>query len=508
MATPQPTPNSPTPSRSEVVTRAAWFTLAVMFAMNLLNYIDRYIVSAVVENVQKEFAIDDETASWLNTWFLLSYSIFCPIIGWLGDRLPRRILLGSGVGVWSLATVLSGKATSFFWMCAARGLLGIGEATYIAIAAGYLSDLFPRSRRNQAITIFYIAIPVGAAMGYLLGGAIAAASGWRMAFYVVGFPGLVVALTAFFLPEPIRGATEEASEESLLAAQGQNITWRAYLPLLTNRSYVLNALGMACLSLALVGLNFWAPKFVANNKYLRLSPAAALEKAKAFRDQQATPQTVEESLIKSAVDKLQQPSSSSSSVPAPTPADFEKQFPDELRKAALARANGFLGPVVGLSGLIGTMMGGWLADRLLRRLRGAYFWLCGLGMLAGIPFVLTAFLVQNELVIYLCLFLGLTCCFMNYGPSNTIIVNVTMPTIRAGANAINAAFINLFGAIPSAWMMGLVSDASGNLLWGMMTALPAMALSGLFYCLGARYLGTDEDAVVRAVQAQGAAPVK
>src|SRR5262249_11396513 len=204
-------------------------------------------------------------AGLMATIFFVSYAIFSPVFGWLGDRMPRKYLLAIGVGIWSLATFGAGLAVSYAQMVLARSVLGIGEAAYATLAPTLIADLFVREKRNRALAIFYLAIPIGAALGYVLGGWIVAhheslhilprledalatltgrprftaeeGRGWRMAFFVVGLPGLIVAFLALFIPEPRRGAPEAVADEDLLRHEALPSSWRGYCPLLPNLFY-------------------------------------------------------------------------------------------------------------------------------------------------------------------------------------------------------------------------------------------------------------------------------
>jgi sugar phosphate permease len=161
----------------------------------------------------------------------------------------------------------------------------------------------------------------------------------------------------------------------------------------------------------------------------------------------------------------------------------------------------WLGPVLAASGLVGTWVGGWLGDGLARRRRGGYFWISGLTMMAAVPLIAPALLTNRLLIIIPCLLVGLTLSFMNIGPSNTILANVSDPKIRAAAVAINLFMMHWLGDIPSPYLMGKVSDLTGSdpqrmNVWGMAITLPALLLGGLFYCLGAPHLERDQDAVL------------
>lgn len=399
----------------------AYWTLTALFLMNLLNYIDRFILAAVLSPVQRDLTMNDSQAGWVGSIFYLSYTLFSPVVGWLGDRVPRRRLLALGVGVWSVATFGTGLCNTFEQMLIARSFLGIGEATYAILAPTLIADLFRREQRNRAITIFYLAVPFGAALGYSLGGLIEPWQGWRAAFFIVGVPGVVVAFTALFLPEPRRGAMETNNDHAL------PISLAVYASLLRNRSYLFNCLGMAMFTFSLGGLQYWAPKY------------------------------------------------------------FET-----VRGLEPATVNLWLGLIIVIAGLVGTFSGGWLADRLTLRSSGAYFVVSGFTLLASSPFILTALLAPDVRVIFGSLLIGLTLVMMNIGPSNTILANVTPPQIRAAGVALNLMLIHILGDIPSPPLIGLTSDLTGNLFWGMALTLPAIVLGGAMFCLGAPHLERDQ----------------
>jgi MFS family permease len=425
----------------------AYCVLAALFAMNLLNYVDRFILASVVDQIQKDpaFYLNDTQAGFLSTAFFVSYVAFSPITGWLGDRWPRKYLLAAGVG--------------YGQMLLSRCLLGVGEASYATLAPTLIGDLFRRDRRNLALTIFYIAIPVGAALGYLLGGVVSSAHGWRMAFYVVGLPGLLLALIALLIPEPRRGASEDVDDAALDRHDALPLSWPVYAALARNRSFLFNCLAMAMFTFALGGLQYWAPKFF------------VFEKGITVPDDKAWANLT------------------------------ETERADARLRAANERVGLWLGAVVGLGGLLGTAVGGLLCHRLTKRWGSAYFWVSGGSMLASVPFIVIVLLGQGEAFIFGSLFVGLTLASMNYGPSNTIIVNVTDPKIRAAAFAINIFLIHILGDIPSPTLMGAVSDLTGNLFWGMSITIPAMAASGIFFCLGSPHLERDQEAVLKGLRA-------
>jgi len=253
--------------------RQAYWTLSALTAMNLLNYVDRYILAAVLAPVRDEFHLTNDEAGSLIATFFISYAVFCPVMGWLGDRFTRKYLLAIGVGLWSLATFGSGLARTSGEMHLARSLLGIGEASYATLAPTLIADLFPTEKRNRALTIFYLAIPIGASLGYGLGGLVYELAGWRMAFFLVGLPGLVVAVATLALKEPKRGASEIVHSSAEPGSKPLRLHWRDYLQLAFNPSYVYNLLAMAAMTFALGGLQAWVPTYLSEARGMDLGAA-------------------------------------------------------------------------------------------------------------------------------------------------------------------------------------------------------------------------------------------
>ena len=246
-------------------------SLAMLTGLNLLDYLDRQLLAAVLPPLQQELGLRDEQAGTIGTAFMLGYFLTSPIFGYLGDRWPRRWLIAAGVFVWSLGTLLSGHAHGFAMLILFRVLVGFGEASFGTISPGWIADLFSRARRNNAISWFYLAIPVGSALGYILGGWIAARHGWRAAFLFAGYPGLLLAFLLFLLREPARGATEPADKAD--ATDAAPVGWRVYLDLLTFPRYVLVILGYVAQTFAMGGFSFWAPTFLVRVHHMGLAAA-------------------------------------------------------------------------------------------------------------------------------------------------------------------------------------------------------------------------------------------
>src|SRR5580698_7248194 len=242
--------------------RSAGFGLAVLSIINLFSYLDRYIVSALIESLKhSELALSDANLGSLMSGFLVVYTLTAPVFGALGDRRSRPRLIAFGVACWSLATALSGFATGYLTLLAARASVGVGEAAYVTIAPSLLADYFPVRQRGRVMAIFFCAIPVGSALGYIVGGLVDKHYGWRDAFFVAGVPGLLLAALCLLLRDPPRGAQDGAAAQADAAKVSRaNIgkaTWAVYRRLVSNNPYVLTVLGYAAYTFAVGGLAVW-----------------------------------------------------------------------------------------------------------------------------------------------------------------------------------------------------------------------------------------------------------
>ena len=187
--------------------------LCILTGLNLFNYLDRLILPAVLTPLRGDLHISDGESGRINSAFMLGYFLTAPIFGYLGDRISRKWLIALGIFIWSAGTVLSGFATGLGILLFYRILVGLGEASYATISPGLISDAYEPARRNNALTIFYVAIPVGGALGYGLGGLIEQHFGWRSAFFCAGLPGLLLALVLLPFGEPARGQAEGKTVE-------------------------------------------------------------------------------------------------------------------------------------------------------------------------------------------------------------------------------------------------------------------------------------------------------
>ena len=237
----------------------ATLSLVFLTGLNLFNYLDRYVLAAVLPPLSKELSLSDSEGGWLISAFMLGYFCTSPIFGYLGDRSPRKWLIAGGIFFWSLGTILSGMCHTYWTLIGCRLLVGLGEASYATLAPAWLADLFPAAKRNNALTIFYVAIPVGSALGYILGGLALEHGGWRTGFIWAGAPGLLLALLLLTLREPARGASDVPDAGT--AAQPKP-TWRDAVALFRIGDFNLVLLGYTAYTFALGAFAPWAPTFL------------------------------------------------------------------------------------------------------------------------------------------------------------------------------------------------------------------------------------------------------
>ncbi len=240
--------------------RSARLGLIILTGMNLLNYLDRFVVSALVESLKaSELHLTDTQCGVLGTAFMVVYMATSPVFGALGDRWKRPRLIAFGVALWSAATALAGFARGFAGLFVARATVGVGEAAYGTISPAMLADYFPKEQRGRVFAVFFSAIPIGSALGYVLGGLVDRHFGWRAAFFVAGVPGVILAALALLLRDPPRGAHDEDLPAAHPASPG---LLSAYRDLAGNAPYLLTILGYAAYTFALGAMAFWMPAFL------------------------------------------------------------------------------------------------------------------------------------------------------------------------------------------------------------------------------------------------------
>ncbi len=399
--------------------------LFLLLAINLFNYIDRQILAALEPDIRASFFAPGDVNAMTKTGllgdaFFVTYMISAPILGLLADRISRWLIVGSAVILWSLASGASGLAATFAILVATRVCIGIGEGGYGPAAPTILADLFPIETRGRMMAIFYAAIPVGSALGYVIGGLVGAHFGWRWAFYLVTPPGLLLGLLCFWQRDP-RVAAHHLERES------PRRSIRDYLRLFRTRSYLINCVAQTLMTFVTGGLGFWAAAYL---RYRNQSPDVGMT---------------------------------------------------------------IFGLITVVAGLVSTLLGGVIADKLRSRFAGSYFWVSGIGMLIACPFFIATLYIPFPAA-WITMFLAIFFLFVNTGPSNTALANVSLPAVRATAFAVNILVIHALGDVQAFWLLGYIGGHA-NMHVAFLFVSGIIFLSGLAWLIGAKYLPADTAAV-------------
>ena len=404
--------------------RPALIALGVLTTINLLNYLDRYLVPPLVPELERALGISHAQSGWLWPAFMVVYMIAAPVFGAWGDRGSRTRPIAIGVALWSIATVLSGLARSYPQLFASRALVGIGEAAYAAIAPALLADYFRANIRGRVYAVLNMALPVGAALGYVLGGLIGHHSGWRAAFFLCGAPGMLLAAAVLALPDPPRGAQDAAASAPPRGDHegggGIAAAVAVYRSLLRRAPYQLLVLGFAAYTFGLGGLGFWMPTFLQEAR--GLSPDAA--------------------------------------------------------------TTGF-GSIVIVTGFLGTAAGGWLGDYFLKRSPQGYLWFSAVTTLAAAPVALLALTSPAPRIYFPAIVVAQLLCFLSTGPINAAIANMVSPFERASAMALSIFAIHLLGDVPSPPLIGHLA-VTGSLARAVLVVPVALAIGGVIWLFAAR----------------------
>jgi len=436
-------PAAPKPRRIPSVAGAAT-ALVLLTALNFVNYIDRYILPGVQEQVKGEFHVSDAQIGSITFWFFLTYMCAAPLTGWLGDRFPRKPLIIGCALLISAVNILTGAVHAFDSLLLRHAVLGIGEASLGIYAPALLADFYPEDDRNRVLTIFYTAIPVGAALGYLIGEIVGARFGWRMPFYVSAVPGFLIAALIFFLMrEPSRGASDlpgtrvahrsqshregwihEAANRSRARSSIRGKIARFLDPILevarslaTNAPYLYATLGMAMITFSLGGISAWMPSFLQRSGF--------------------SPNTVGLTL----------------------------------------------GGITAGAGLGGTAIGGWIAQLWLRTNHRALYLISAWSALLTVPFGVLCFFGPRATMLP-ALGIAMFLIFLGTGPLNAAIVNAVPAVVRATAIAMELFLIHALGDTPSPRLIGMVSDHS-TLATGLGLTLVTMLIATVLLFLGA-----------------------
>lgn len=224
--------------------------LIILTTINYLNYIDRLILAAVLGSIKTDLSLNDLEAGLLATMFMVPYMLTSPLFGYLGDTKNRSKLIALGTGLWSMATFSTGLAKNFGSLVATRLGLGIGESAFTTIAMPYLSEFYPPQKQGKIFAIFNSAAPVGAALGYLIGGLLGSVVGWRNAFFIVGLPGMIMAILIWPMKDPRKKTEHKFHWKSALKTLGGS------------RAYLFAVFGYCANTFVVGGVAHWMPTYI------------------------------------------------------------------------------------------------------------------------------------------------------------------------------------------------------------------------------------------------------
>lgn len=449
-------------SSNQKTIRGAGYALALLVLINLFNYIDRYVLSAAVGPIKETFfgegrgavgsdsltAIiswfqhrlgfkpDDALLGLLGTAFMVIYMVGAPVFGRLASRRSRWGIVALGVILWSLASGASGLASTFFMLLLTRCFVGIGEAAYGPVAPDMISDMYPIESRGRVMAWFYAATPVGSALGYMLGGLVinSGIGGWSARNF---------------------------------GTAGESWRWAFFIVTLPGI-----ILGLWCLFMKeprREGLGSESKKAIPWRQYrvLLRTPSYILC-------------TLGMTAMTFAIGGM----------------SFWMPYYLESKPGASSNSTIIFGGILLISGIVATLLGGMAGDKLRTRFPGSYFLVSGTAMMIGFPIFLAALHAPFPWAIWIMMFLACFCLFFNTGPTNTILANVTHPSIRSVGFAINIFIIHAFGDVISPVIIGLLNDWLGDMNKSFLVVGLMFLAAGIFWLLGVRYLKRDTEAAL------------
>lgn len=357
--------------------------LIILFLINLFNYIDRQVLFAVFPLLSDDLHLTDAQLGVLGSLFMIVYTLTAPVIAYFADRSPRQIWVSVCSCLWSIATALTGLAKDFYHIAIARSFIGIGEAGFTSVSPSLAAEGFKPEIRARILAILGLALPLGSALGYLLGGVIGQNYGWRMAFYLLSIPGFLLAIVAFIYIKDKRKPTKD-----------EQIKVSAYLQFFKSKSFVFLSLAGAMATFTLGGLAAWMPTY------------------------------------------------------------FHRYY-----GFTVAQAGTHFGVLIIISGLIGTLGGGMLADFLIKFTKRAYFYTVLFGYAMALPLGLLGLLCESQTLALLCFGLAMSFVFLQTGSLNAAIISITSVKIRSMAFALNIFILHALGDAISPMTIGKISES-------------------------------------------------
>jgi MFS family permease len=393
-------------------------TVGVLVFVNLINYMDRLTIAGIMEQITQAFGANKSMMGLLQTAFIISYMIFAPLFGYLGDRYSRKNIMAAGVFLWSLFTLIGsfmggsvenrdkGWANPDFWaFLGCRAMVGIGEASYSTIAPTIISDMFVDDARSKALAVFYFAIPVGSGMGYMVSSHTATAFGsWQWGLRATPVLGILAVIGIMFLMEdPPRGESEGHGNMKARTYREDLVSlWR-------NKTFVISTLAFTCVTFCTGALSWWGPAFIEKALYT---------------------------------------------------------VPEEYRMIRVENVSFIFGAVTMASGIVGVPLGMFLSTKLKPQYPRADPVICGVGILVSAIF-LTLGIINcrtNIILAFVLLFIGEVALNLNWSIVADMLLYVVVPTCRSTAEAGQILFSHAFGDAGSPYLIGVIMDGLQNFL--------------------------------------------
>ena len=380
----------------------------ILALINLLNYIDRQVLYAVFPLIKQDLFLSDKQLGFLASAFMLVYMFSAPLLGYIADRTPRQKIIAFSAFLWSLATSACACVRNYFALVFARALVGVGESGFTSVCPSFIAEKFNPKVRARVLALFALGLPLGSALGYLLGGFLGKYFGWRLAFLILGLPGIIL---AFIVYVGIKDTPKKKEEKP---------PFSNYLNLLKNKKFVLVCLAQAMGTFTLGALAAWGPSFL--NRYFAYDIAAS---------------------------------------------------------------GTIFGGLIIVAGALGTLLGGFIGDRWQKQTENGYFYTTTLSFLIAFPFGLAAFLMTDKILFFTFLIISIMFVFMQNGPLNASVVNLTKLKERSMAFALNVFIIHALGDALSPYLVGFVSD-SFNLKIAVVVSLFFVLPASLFAYLASK----------------------
>ena len=470
--------------------------LRILASINLLNYADRYVPAAVKTLFQAELHLSDFQTTLPNTGMIVVFMIFAMLFGTMSDKkvLDRRVILCGAIIFWSCATALAGLATNLVQLVALRSLVGVGEAAYGTIAPPMLSDFFLEHERNTVYGIYYLAIPVGAALGFGIGAVLGGAYGWREAFFGVGIPGILMALSVLTLNDPVQGINDDgakavevrgslisgggdtergsrkrkhllgggSSDRLTATPDGQLVSDAIPLPSSSSSSSSTSSSSSSLSSAAPASLSAWARLYVKDVCEILTNKAWFVC-------------LLGQIMGNFALGGL---------------AEWMSTYLQREDGADVSSAGLIVGAATVVGGIGGNVLGAKIADYYRSRgVKSAYFLVPSLFVLPATAMMLLAVNITHNLPVAVAtLFLGNIFVWTYTAPISAISISVIPPRLRATSCGVLIFFQHALGDIISPPIIGAISDATGSLQTGMQITWIALLLSGLAYFVGYAFL--------------------